>query len=142
MTPKRTPKSKEQVAKSMKVSSETLHLIATAKKIYPLLEKNKTIYDAQTASNAAAGFIKLEIEKNTELLRVADLMEGIKASLKAEKKSVIKDSIENIINMLEGDSADTAVKLLERMGAGFTNFGAHEYLKNPMSAVKMKDFIK
>ena len=100
MTPKRTNKTKVEIKKGMKVSAVVQHQMDIARKIFPLLENNKTIYDAQTAVNAAAGYIKLELNKKAEVIKVSTLLEGLTETLKAEKKSEMKKSMEDIFELL------------------------------------------
>ena len=138
---KRTPKSKVEIAKSMKVNSDTLHLIEVTKKVFPLLKNNKTIYDGQTAVNAVSGYLKAGVEEEILKIKVSDVVERIKENLKSQKKSEIKTSMENILKVIENESANDMANLLERIGAELSKLGSYKYLKGPMSDVTQKDLL-
>lgn len=134
---KRVLKSKDEIKAEMEKGQRIARQKKLARDIWPLIAGLKSIYDAQTAVNAAAGYMKLELALKMTTVLVQDLT----VSLKAEKKSDIKDSVQKIIALLAEQSADDAVALLERMGNGFGQYAALQYLKNPMDKIKVDDFI-
>jgi hypothetical protein len=134
---KRIPRSKDELKAETDKTHRTLKQKKVARDIWPLIEGLKSIYDAQTAVNAAAGYIELELALKMTTVPVKDLM----VSLKSEKKSDIKESVQKIVALLADQSADESVALLKRMGNGFGQYSALQYLKNPMSKIKVDDFI-
>lgn len=134
---KRIPKSKDELKAEMEKNQRVSLQKKLARDIWPLIENLKTIYEAQTAVNAAAGYIKLELALKMTTVLVKDLT----VSLKSEKKSDIKLSVQRIVDLMSDQSADDAVALLERMGNGFGQYAALQYLKNPMSDLDIDDFI-
>lgn len=135
--PKRVNKSKEELAKQMKYLQELEHQKKLARAMFPILESQKTIYDAQTVVNALAGFIKADMEDKIAELKVSDL----EINLKKEEDGSIKTAILKLRELFNKESADDAAKLLERFGAGLGQYGAKKYLENPMSEIKMEDFV-
>ena len=142
MKEKRTNKTKAELVDEVRKNVAVKHQVELAKKIYPLIEDQKTIYDAQTALGAAAGFIKLAIHNKTKEIFVNDIMPDIQESLKNEKKSDIKTAVENIINLLGIESAEEMVLLLDGFGKTLSGYSAKEYMQKPMSDIKLSDIIK
>lgn len=108
-----------------------------ARAIFPMLSSQKNIYDAQTAIQAVAGFIKLGIANEMAKLNVKD----VEFDLSKEKNSSIKDVMLQIHAFLCEENADDAVALLERFGNGLGQFSSREFMKNDMSFIKIDEFI-
>ena len=119
-------------------SSKAIHERELAKKLWPLLEKQATIYDAQTVLNAAAGFIKLEMLKKEDALKVADC----NFDISKEKDSEIKTAIVATAELLKGEKAKDMVSFLDSFGKTLAMYGANEYLKNKMKVIKVTDIVK
>lgn len=133
----RVNKSKDQILAEMENQTRIEHMKVVARKIFPLLKGQKSIYDGQTAVNAAAGFIKQELEEKIDLIKVGDLT----VELGKEKPSPIKTAVEQIIEILKDESAGDAAALLERMGNSLGQYSSGEYMKQPMSKIPMDKFI-
>ena len=134
---KRVNKSKEdlkvQMAHTQKVEAQK----KLARLIFPVIASMKTIYDAQTVVNALAGFIKADQAAQVAAMKVKDLT----IDLSKEKASEIKAAILALREVFFYENASDAAALLERFGNGLGQFSANAYMKNPMSDIKMEDFI-
>jgi hypothetical protein len=137
MNKKRIPKSKDELKKQMEHSAKIERQKKLARIIFPMLQSQKTIYDAQTAVNAVAGFIKSGIALKMIELKVKD----VEFDLSKEKNGVIKDAMLEIHAHLMDETADEAAALLERFGNGLGQFASSEYMKNPMSSIDIDKFI-
>lgn len=134
---KRVNKSKDEILAQMESQIRIEHMKVVARKVFPLLEGQATIYDGQTVVNAAAGFVKQGLQEKADLIKVGDLT----ISLDKEKPLVIKSAVEQIIAILADEPAEDAADLLERMGSTLGQYSAGKYMKNPMSDISMDDFI-
>ncbi len=135
--PKRHNKTKEEIATQLVSTAKVERMKVLARLIWPFIQDQKSIYDAQTALNAAAGYIKQELNAKATQIIVKELP----IDLKDEKASLIKTAVENLIGLLQTEKADDAAALLERMGNSLGQFAAAKYMKEPMSAVSMDEFI-
>ena len=141
MTPR---KSKVEILAQMQKTKEMKHQIELAKKIFPLVSDMKTIYDAQTVVQATAGFIKAgfeEYKKKEDSITVENVQKYTDEFIKDEKKSAIKTSIEKIFETLKDEPAEDVIMLLQTFGKSLSAYSANKFMKNPMSDIKMKDFI-
>lgn len=127
--------------KRIKKDIKVLHQIELAKSIFSLLKNNKTIYDTQTVMNALAGFIKFELGKKIDLIKVSLVHDEIKAIIKAEKKSEIKTSLENILELVKDEPAKDVIALLETFANKIGEHGQSIYVKKPISELNIKDII-
>jgi|ERR1700761_2272178 len=134
---KRVNKSKEEIAAQMKYQQEIEHQKKLARAMFPILSSIETIYDAQTAVAALAGFIKADMEDKIAALKVQDL----EIDLSKEEDSPIKTAMLELRKLFDGESADDSAKLLERFGDTLAKYASKEYMKNPMDIIKMDDFI-
>jgi len=134
---KRKPLSKAELLEEMAKQVRVEHQKTLAKAIWPIVAKLPKIYDAQTAVNAAAGFIQAELNKKTEELKVSDLT----VDLSKEKASDVKDAVQALVELLAPESATDASQLLQVFGKQFTLYSANKYLDNSMDVIKMDDFI-
>ena len=133
----RVNKEKEEIAAQMASTQRVERMKVLARLIWPFLEPQETIYDAQTVLNATAGFLKQELNKKTELIIVKDLP----VDLSKEKDSEIKNGINHLLQLLQTEKAEDTIQLLEKMGNSFGQYAALEYLKNPMSIMERDKFI-
>lgn len=134
---KRVNKSKDELRAELDHKNKIAKQKIIARKIFPLVKGFKTIYDAQTAVQAIAGFIKLGIANEMITLTVKSL----DFDLSKEKSSPIKDAMLAIHSELMDENADEAVALLERFANGLGQFSATQFMKNPMSKIKEDEFI-
>lgn len=134
----RVNKSKEDIAAQMAFMQKIERQKVLARLIFPFIQDQKTIYDAQTVVNAAAGYIKQELALKASNIIVKELSVSISAD-KGDK--VLKDAVENLINLMQTEKADDAVALLERFGNGLGEFSSKKYMENPMNIIKVEDFI-
>lgn len=134
---KRIPKTKDELKAQMAHLQKIEKQKKLARLVFPLVASQKTIYDAQTVVNAAAGFIKAALAEKMTDFKVKD----IEFDLSKEKDSPIKDGVLNVLALLHEENADAVTALLERFGNGLGQYASSEFMKNPMSKVKMEDFI-
>lgn len=133
----RASKTKQEITEEMRRKAKINREIALCKMIWPLLEVQDSIYDAQTVLNAASGYVSFETQKRMDEIKVSEL----KIDLSKEPESKIKDSVLSIIGLIDGESAKDSSSLLERFGKTLSQYGAAQYLKNPMKSISMKDII-
>jgi hypothetical protein len=131
------PKSKEEVVSELKRKANIDHQRVTARLIFPFLEGLPTVYDAQTAVNAAAGYIRYDLQRKQSALKVTDL----DIDLTKEKATVLKTAVEHILSQLSTENAEDAASILELMGNKLPQHVSLVGMKEPMSTVKMDDFI-
>ena len=134
---KRVNKSKDELKAQMEHNNKIAKQKIIARKIFPFVKGFKTIYAAQTAVQAVAGFIKLGIANQMIALDVKSL----EFDLSKEKSGPIKDAMLAIHSELLNENADDAVALLERFANGLGQFSASAFMKNPMSKIKEDEFI-
>lgn len=132
---------KAQIIEQMKSKKLVKHQIDLAKKMFPHLTKDNSIYDAQTALNATAGYITLAFKDKISEITISDILPAIKKAIKAENKSAIKTSMEEMIVILEKEPAQNAVALLERFGNILGVYSMREFMKQPMSSIKSEEII-
>ena len=135
---KRVPKSKDELKAQMAHLQKVEHQKKLARRIYPLIEDQKTIYDAQTVLNAAAGYIKNELARKSTSFTVAEL--SVDASKDKGDKALVK-AVQNIIELLQGEKADDSVALLERFANGVAQYSSGKYMENPMKVIGIEDLI-
>lgn len=130
-------KSKEDVKAALAHKAFIDRQRTVAKSVFPHVEGLPKVYDAQTAFNAAAGFISYEIEKRTNAFKVSEL----EIDLSKEPEGPMKVAVQNILDTVKGENAMEASKTLETMGSKLPGFIANRGLLLPMDTVKMDDFI-
>lgn len=135
--PKRANLTKEQLESRIEYNLEIERQKALARKIFPFIENMKTVYDGQTVVNAVAGYLKFELLKCEEALKVSD----VPIDLSNEKSSEIKTAMEGIIDAVQMDSAKETIALLETMGSKLPGYLAGVHMKDPMDTIKIGDFI-
>ena len=133
----RINKTKAELQAELEHKAKIDHQKTVARLIFPFIEDQPTIYDAQTVVNAAAGYIKYGAQQKALELSVKD----VSIDLKKEPDSPLKTAVENVLNLLQDEQADSAVALLERFGNGLGQFSAAKYLKNPMNIIPVDEFI-
>ena len=136
--PKRVNKSKEQIAAQMVSQQKVERMKVLARLIYPFIEDQKSIYDAQTVLNAAAGYIEHEHQLKTSNIIVKDL--PIDLSKDGGEKRLV-DAVQNLINLLQTEKSDDSVALLKRFANGLTTFSSQKYMEQPMNTIKIDDLF-
>lgn len=135
--PQRKNMQKDDIVAEMIKKQKVQALKDLVRKMYPILEKLDTIYDAQTTVNALAGFIDLEVEKKLKLIKMSD----IKIDLAGQEKSKITVAIGELIKLLKDESAEEASETMDRLASVFTQFGAHKFLQGPMSGMTVDELV-
>lgn len=108
-----------------------------AKLAFPFLASLPTVYDAQTACNAIAGFIKLGLDTKEK----AVIVNAIEFDLSKSEDSVVKDAVQNILGLVEHENAKEVLALFEIMGNKLPEFIAARHMKDPMTSVTVEEFI-
>lgn len=135
---KRVNKSKEEIAAQMVQTQKIERMKVLAKLIYPFIEDQKSIFDAQTVLNAAAGYIEHEHNLKSSNIIVKEL--PIDLSKDGGPKELV-DATQNVINLLQTEKADDSVALLKRFAQGLTQFSSQKYMEQPMSTIKIDDLV-
>lgn len=133
----RVNKTKTEIALEMGKQERVKQNIAIVKSIFPFISDLASVYDAQTALSALAGFITLDLQKKNNELKVSDL----NIDLSKEKDSVIKDSVQNILGLVVNENAKDVATLLQRFSDTLAQFSAKEYMKQPMKVITVEDFV-
>jgi hypothetical protein len=136
-TPKRINKTKEEIAMEMAKKQVVAQEKILAKKMFELISNVDTIYDAQTVVNALSGYIKYEVQVRNSALTVNDLL----IDLSKEKPSKINDAMSALKTEFQNEKALDLANLLERFGKTLAQYGANEFLKNPMDTIKVDDIV-
>lgn len=137
MAPKRVNKTKEEVAKEIAQQEIVKQQKILAGIIFKCIEGQETIYDAQTVVNALSGFIKYELSVKEASLKLNDLL----IDLTNEPASKIKDAMEALKVELQDKNAKDIAMLLQRFGETLGHFSSAQFMKNPMSDIKIEDII-
>jgi hypothetical protein len=134
----RVNKTKEQIANDIKQKQKIERMVALVKLMWPFLENQEKIYDAQTALNALGGYIELGLKLKEDETTVGSL--GI--DLSKEDDSLIKTSMLHLIGLTEKEPARDIVTLTKKLADMLGQYGANEFLKGPMSKIKVTDIVK
>lgn len=130
-------KSKEDVIAALAHKSFIDRQRNVAKSVFPLIEGLPKVYDAQTAFNAAAGYISYELEKKQNSFKVSDL----DIDLSKEPEGPMKDAVMAIFDTIKDENAMEVSKTLTTMGDKLPGFIANRGMLLSMDTVKMDDFI-
>lgn len=134
---KRVPKDKEAIVSTFLQQEKIAHIKEVVRNIYPLLEKVDSIYDAQTSVNALSGFISAHIENQAAKIKLNELP----IDLSKEEDSKIKEAILAIMELCKNEPAKELSSILERLGKTMGDYGAHEFLKNPMEQLSVDKIL-
>jgi len=105
--------------------------------LWPFIQDQKTIYDAQTVVAATAGFIKQELDTKINSIVVKELT----VDLSKEKDAVIKNAIENLLGLFQTESAEDASALLQKVAEYLGTYSAKKYMENKMEVIALDDFV-
>lgn len=137
MFKKRTNKSKSEILAQVKHDEKTKRMVTLVKLMWPFVESQASIYDTQTVMQAVAGFIELGVKQKQEALKVGD----IKVDLSEEEDSVIKAAVVNVLDLLAQENAMESVILTRKFAETLGQYGSAQFLKNPMSSIKVTDIV-
>lgn len=133
----RVNKSKEEIAAQLAHKQKVDRQRVLARLIFPFIQDQKTIYDAQTVVNALAGYLKQDFETKTRAIVVKDLT----VDLSKEEESPIKTAVLNLQGLLQAESADSAIEILQLVGNGLSQFASKKYMENPMNIIPVDEFV-
>lgn len=129
-------KSKAEIDAALKHKARVEKSKALAHRIFPALTNLPTVYDAQTALNAAAGHIKYGLVQEEAKLTVANLSFEL-----GKGKSDVDYAVHTLLELLGAEKAREAMEIFELMGNKLPEFLALRGLKEPMSSVTAEEFI-
>lgn len=135
--PKRVNKTKPEILEEMRRKDKVNREKALCKLIWPHIENQETIYDAQTVLNALSGYITFNLQKKQDEIKVSD----INLDFSKEPESKLKVAIVELSRLLSLESAKDTASLLERFGKTLAQYAAAQYLKNPMKDLNMGEII-
>lgn len=133
----RVNKSKTQLVEDIQKKQKTDRERTLVKLMFPLVEGQDSIYDAQTAVAALSGFIKADVDRRAAELLVQDL----KIDLSKEKDSKIKTAVLELLGLLGPEKARDVANLLERFGNTLAQYSAHEYMKQSMKEISLDKIL-
>lgn len=133
---KRVNKSKPEILGEMAQRAKVEKFKDMGRRVFPLL-KTETIYDAQTVLDAVSGYIKFELAVKEQSLKLNDLL----VDFSKEPKGEILDAMDAIKVELQQESAKDVADFLELMGRTFSSYASSEFLKKPMTDLKVEDII-
>jgi hypothetical protein len=134
---KKVPKTKDEIASDIARSQKVEHMKDVVRYVYPIIEKVDSIYDAQTVVNALSGFIMAHVEAKSLELKLVDLP----IDLSGEENNKIKEAIVKLIELMKDEPAKELSSILERLGKTLGDYGAAEFLKNPMSELPITKIL-
>lgn len=135
--PKRVNKKKEEIAQLALQKADVERQKTLVRLLWPFLEKDLTIYDAQTVVNAVGGFIKYELSRKQDEIKVDDLL----IDVSNEKDSPVKTAMIHVLEVFKGQKADESAQLLERLGKTLGMYSAHVFMKGKMETLKVEDIV-
>lgn len=135
--PKRVNKTKAELEAQMKQSAKIARMVALVKLMWPFVESQETIYDTQTVFNALGGYIEQGLKIKEDETKVSDL--GI--DLSGEKDTKIKKAMVDLVGLMEIENARDMVTLTRKVADILGQHGANQFLKGPMSSVKVTDIV-
>lgn len=134
---KENSKSKQEIAALLQQKAKTERQRTLARLLFPAVETLPTIYDAQTAFNATAGFIKMKLIEKENSWKVSDLA----IDISKVQDGAIKDSMTHLLESVQGENAKDALDIITAMGQKLPEFLANKHLKDPMSTITAKEYI-
>lgn len=134
---KKVAKSKDELLADFKHVQKVAQIKEIVTKIYPALVEVDSIYDAQTVANALSGFIEAHMQKKLNEIKLSE----IEIDLSKEEESKIKTAILAIIELTKDESANELSETLERLGKALSQYSAHTFMKQPTSAISLKDIL-
>jgi hypothetical protein len=133
----RVNKKKEEIATKMKQDAKMAKLISLVKMMWPMVENQEKIYNAQTVFFATAGFIEAGIKEKEDKMTVGSL--GI--DLSKQEECLEKESMKKILGLIEIENARDMADMCKKIGDHIGQFGASEFVKGPMSNIKVTDLV-
>lgn len=137
----RKNQSKDELVIALKKKQKIEHEKDMVRAIFPKLEGVESIYDAQTALSAVSGYVKMEMEDMISDIKISYFKDALLKSLEKEKDSKIKDSMIAILETINNEKVEDIMDLLQRMSRAFGDFGASQFIKGPMSSIKIEDLV-
>lgn len=137
LTKKEAAKLAQEMSNVTKQKADVERQKTLVRLAWQFIEKDLTIYDAQTVVNAVGGFMKFELQRKVEDIKVSDLI----IDVSNEKDGSVKTAMVHILEVFKDEKANDASQLLERLGKILGTFSAHQYMKNKMDTVKVEEIV-
>lgn len=128
---------KAEIAGALAYKAKIERQKTLARLLFPAVEQLPTVFDAQTAFGAAAGFIKQGLIEKEAALKVSDL----NLSVEKVEKGPIKDAIAHLLEATRSESAKDALEIIDAMGNKLGQFLAQKHMKDPMTEVPAAEYI-
>ncbi len=136
----RTNKTKAELLQQAELKQKIERMVSLVKLMWPFIESQKTIYDTQTVFNALGGYIELGLKIKDDDLKIKDL--DLVKKLAKEEDSEIKTAMINLVGLLELESARETMTLVRKVADHIGQFGATEFVKGPMTNIKLTDIVQ
>ena len=130
-------KTKEENIEHIKAVEKAHKEKEITKRIFPLLQDCKTIYDAQTTLGAVAGFLQEGVQE--ELHKI--IANQVTLDTSKVESETIKKAMEDIFKEIENEPAYVTSQILNKISSIFTAHGADKFLQNPMSSLPIEEII-
>lgn len=134
---KRVNKSKDEIAAEIKHKAVINTQKELVKKIFAIISKQDTVFDAQTVLTALSGFIKYELSQKESLFKIKDLL----IDLKNQPDTKITKAMSTLKVELQEENAKDLAMILERFGNTLGQYSAAQFMKNKMSKIKIEDIL-
>lgn len=131
-------KNKDQIKAEILLKQELNVEENIARLIFPILKKQKTIYDAQTLLHGVGGYIFHELENRTNKIIVSDLP----VDLSQEKEGAIRDGFAEILEITKDEKAEVMAKFMKRYGDMLGYYGSKKFLEQDVSVLNESDLIR
>lgn len=136
----RVNKTKPEILAQMKQEAKIQRMVALTKLMWPMIENQEKIYDAQTVFHAMAGYIELGLKVKEDELKVKNLLLDVEFA--KEKDGLVKTSMVNLLGLLEVENAHDTMVLCRKLADMIGQYGASQFVKGPMSGIKVTDIVK
>ena len=135
-TPKRVNKSKPEILDEMAKRTKIEKFKDLGRRLFPML-KTDSIYDAQTALDAVAGYVKMELSIKEASFKINDLP----LNFSQEPKGKITDVMNAIKVEVQDENAKDVAEFLELFSRTFSSYAMKMFLEKPMSDVTVDDIV-
>ena len=136
MAPKRVNKTKPEILDEMAKRAKIENFKDMGRRLFPIL-KTDSIYDAQTALDAVAGYVKMELAIKEAKLKIND----IPLDFSKEPKGKVTDVMNAIKVEVQNENAKDVAEFLELFSRTFSSYAMKVFLEKPMSEVKVDDIV-
>lgn len=134
---KRVNKTKPEILDDLQRKAKAEKEKSLARRIFPHIQNEASIYDAQTVVQALAGFIDYDLMRKEQALKLVDL----DIDFSKEKNEQMKNDMTALMEELKDENAKELSLFLQKFGSALSQFSAIKFMKNSMDEIKIEDFI-